>query len=169
MKMTLKIELTDEIRNQITDQIADFRKLYPQFQWEKIEDYNILVHSFGEFSDKRSTIKMLETALYDKSSFYLYSFEVAMTIQNNISIFIDFRREKEIEKISEKIRELSPSMQNSDRYVPVVYLAKYKIPSKQQYFVIKKRISNLNIDLSFKVNKLGLFEGEKRIRVFKLL
>lgn len=167
--MTLKIELTDETRNQVTAQMADFRKLYPQFQWEKIENYNILVHSFGEFSDKRSTIKMLETALYDKKTFYLYSFEVAMTIQNNITIFIDFRREKEIEIISERIRELSPSLQNSDRYVPVLYLAKSKIPSKQQYFVIKKRISNLEIDISFKVNKLSLFEGEKRIRVFKLL
>lgn len=169
MKMTLKIELTEETRNQITDQVADFRKLYPQFQWEKIENYNILVHSFGEFSDKKSTIKMLETALYDKNTFYLYSFEVAMTIQNNITIFIDFRREKEIEIISEKIRELSPTMQNSDKYVPVLYLAKYKIPSKQQYFVIKKRLSNLEVDFSFKVNKLSLFEGEKRVRIFKLL
>ena len=167
--MSLKIELTDETRNQITDQMADFRKLYPQFQWEKIENYNILVHSFGEFSDKKSTIKMLETALYDKNTFYLYSFEAAMIIQNNITIFIDFRREKEIEIISEKIRELSPSMHNSDKYVPVLYLAKYKIPSKQQYFVIKKRLSNLVVDFSFKVNKLSLFEGEKRIRVFKLL
>lgn len=167
--MTLMIELTEETRNQITDQIADFRKVYPQFQWEKIENYNILVHSFGEFSDKKSTIKMLETALYDKSSFYLYSFEITMTIQNNISIFLDFRREKEIERISERIRELSPTLQTSEKYIPVLFLAKYKIPSKQQYFVIKKRLSNLEVDISFKVNKLSLFEGEKKIRVFKLL
>ncbi len=169
MGMKLMIELSEETRKQVTDQMADFRKLYPQFQWEKIENYNILVHSFREFSDKRSIIKMLEIALYDKNTFYLYSFKVAMTILNNISIFIDFKREKEIERISEKIRELSPTMHNSEKYVPVLYLAKYKIPSKQQYFVIKKRLSNLEMDLSFKVNKLSLFDGEKRIRVFKLL
>jgi hypothetical protein len=167
--MKLIIEVPSEVKNEIVDQLSDFRKLYPQFQWEKIENYNILVHSFGEFSDKKSTIKMLETALFDKKTFYLYSFEVAMTIQNNITIFIDFKREKEIEIISERIRELSPTLQNSDRYAPILYLAKSKIPSKQQYFVIKKRLSNLEIDLSFKVSKLSLFEGEKRIRVFKLL
>ena len=160
--MQLMIELSDETRKQIVEQLADFRKLYPQFQWEKIENYHILVHSFGEFSDKKSSIKLLETALYDKNTFYLYSFEVALTIGNNIVLYLDFRREKEIERISESIN-------GSEKYVPRLLLAKYKIPSKQQYFVIKKRLSNLEVDISFKVNKLSLFEGEKRIKIFKLL
>lgn len=167
--MQLMIELSDETRKQIVEQLADFRKLYPQFQWEKIENYHILVHSFGEFSDKKSSIKLLETALYDKNTFYLYSFEAALTIGNNIVLYIDFRREKELERISERIRELSPSMQSSEKYVPRLLLAKYKIPSKQQYFVIKKRLSNIDVDISFKVNRLSLFEGEMRIRLFKLL
>ncbi len=167
--MTLKIELSDETKQQIVDQLSNFRKSYPQFQWEKIENYNILVHSFGEFSNKKPTIAKLETALYDKNTFHLYSFEVALTIQNNIVLFLDFKREKEIERISESIREITSLMESSEKYVPRLTLAKYKIPSKQQYFVIKKRLSNLEIDLSFKVNKLSLFEGEKKIRVFKLL
>lgn len=168
MKLLLKIELADETKKQIVDQLADFRKLYPQFQWEKIENYNILVHSFGEFSDRKLIISKLEVALFDKNTFYLYGFEFALTIQNNITIYLDFNREKEIERISERIRELSPSMESSEKYIPRLTLAKYKIPSKQQYFVIKKRLSNLDIDLSFKVSRLSLFEGEKRIRVFKL-
>ncbi|MEK7177271.1 MAG: hypothetical protein AAB705_00405 [Patescibacteria group bacterium] len=169
MKLTLKIELSDETRNQIVTQLADFRKLYPQFQWEKIENYNILVHSFGEFSDKKSTIEKIETALFDKNLFYLYTFEVALTIGNNIVLYLDFRREKEIERISESIKGLTSRMESPEKYVPRLTLAKYKIPSKQQYFVIKKRLSNLEVDISFKVNKLSLYEGEKRVRVFKLL
>lgn len=162
MKTQLMIELSDKTKKQIVDQLADFRKLYPQFQWERIENYNILIHSFGEFANKKSTIEKIETALYDKNLFYLYSFEVALTIGNNIILFMDFKREKEIERISESINEV-------EKFVPRLILAKYKIPSKQQYFVIKKRLSNLEVDVSFKVNKLSLFEGEKRIRVFKLL
>jgi len=169
MKMQLMIELSEETKKQIVEQLADFRKLYPQFQWEKIENYHILVHSFGEFSDKKSSIKLLETALYDKNTFYLYSFEVALTIGNNIVLYLDFRREKEIERISESIRRFSSRLESSEKFIPRLLLAKYKIPSKQQYFVIKKRLSNIDVDISFKVNKLSLFEGEKRIRVFKLL
>ena len=162
MKTQLMIELSDKTKKQIVDQLADFRKLYPQFQWERIENYNILIHSFGEFANKKSTIEKIETALYDKNLFYLYSFEVALTIGNNIILFMDFKREKEIERISESINEV-------EKFVPRLILAKYKIPSKQQYFVIKKRLSNLEVDVSFKVNKLSLFEGDKRVRVFKLL
>lgn len=169
MKMELKVELSDETKQQIVDQLADFRKLYPQFQWEKTGNYNILVHSFGEFSDKKSTIEKIETALFDKNLFYLYSFEVALTIGNNIVLFMDFRREKEIERISESIKRISSRLESSEKFIPRLILAKYKIPSKQQYFVIKKRLSNLEVDISFKVNKLSLFEGEKRLRVFKLL
>lgn len=167
--MELKIELSEETKKEIVDQLANFRKLYPQFQWEKTENYNILVHSFGEFSNKKSTIEKIETALFDKNLFYLYSFEVALTIGNNIVLFMDFKREKEIERISESIKRISSRMESSEKFVPKLILAKYKIPSKQQYFVIKKRLSNLDVDISFKVNKLSLFEGEKRMRVFKLL
>ena len=169
MKLSLKIELSDETKQQIVDQLADFRKLYPQFQWERIENYNILIHNFGEFSDKKSTIEKIEKALFDKNLFYLYSFEVALTIGNNIVLFMDFKREKEIERISESIKRISTRLESSEKFVPRLILAKYKIPSKQQYFVIKKRLSNLEVDISFKVNKLSLFEGEKRRRVFKLL
>lgn len=169
MNMMLKIELADEIKKQIVTQLVDFKKLYPQFQWEKIENYHILVHSFGEFLDKKSSIKLLETALYDKNTFYLYSFEVALTIGNNIVLYLDFRREKEIERISQSINDQFSMNQSSEKYTPRLTLAKYKIPSKQQYFVIKKRLSNLEVDISFKVNKLSLFEGEKRVKVFKLL
>ena len=169
MNLSLKIELPDKTKKEITDQLADFRKGYPQFQWEKTENYNILVHSFGEFSDKKSTIEKIETALFDKNLFYLYSFEMALTIGNNIVLFVDFKREKEIERISESIKEISSRLESSEKFIPRLIIAKYKIPSKQQYFVIKKRLSNLAIDISFKVNKLSLFEGEKRIRVFKLL
>jgi len=167
--MQLMIKLSEETKKQIVEQLADFRKLYPQFQWEKIENYYILVHSFGEFSDKKRTIDKLETALFDKNLFYLYSFEVALTIGNNIVLFMDFKREKEIERISESIKRISTRLESSEKFVPRLILAKYKIPSKQQYFVIKKRLSNLEVDISFKVNKLSLFEGEKRRRVFKLL
>ena len=167
--MQLKIELSEETKKEIVDQLADFRKLYLQFQWEKTENYNILVHSFGEFSNKKTAIEKIETALFDKNLFYLYSFEVALTIGNNIVLFMDFRREKEIERISESIKRISSRLESSEKFVPKLILAKYKIPSKQQYFVIKKRLSNIDVDISFKVNKLSLFEGEKRIKVFKLL
>lgn len=169
MKMKLKIELPDKTKKEITDQISDLKNIYPQFQWEPIEKYNILVHSFGEFLDKKLTISKLERALFDKKLFYFYANRVNLTIQNKITLYLDFIREKEIERINKSIKDQFQITQDSGKYMPRLTLANYKIPSKQQYFVIKKRLANLEIDLSFKVNKLSLFEGEKKIRVFKLI
>ncbi len=169
MELSLIIELSDETKKEITEQLSDFKKLYPQFQWEPPKNYNILVLSFKEFLDKKRVIGKLETALFDKELFYFYAYEVGLTIQNKITLYLNFRREKEVERISESIEEEFQIAQNSEKYVPRLTIANYKIPSKQQYFVIKKRLTNLDIDLSFKVNKLSLFEGDKRIRVFKLL
>ncbi len=169
MQLLLKIELSESTKKEIADQLSDLKKLYPQFQWEPIGNYNILVHSFRKFSDSKVTISKLETALFDKKLFYLYGYEVVLTIQNKITLDLDFRREKEVERISKSIKEQFQITQGSEKYVPRLTLANYKIPSKQQYFVIKKRLTNLDINLSFKVNKLSLFEGEKKIHTFKLI
>ncbi len=169
MKLLLIIELSEQTKKEITGQISGLKNIYPQFQWEPIEKYNILVYSFGEFLDKKSTINKLEIALFDKKLFYLYANRVNLTIQNKITLYLDFIREKEIERIDRSIKDEFQITQDLGKYVPRLTLANYKIPSKQQYFVIKKRLANLDIDLSFKVNKLSLFEGGKKIRVFKLI
>ena len=169
MKLFLKIELSDKTKKEIIDQLADLKKTYPQFQWEQSENYNIFVHTFGEFSDPKITISKLESALFDKKIFYFYAYEVGLKIQNKITLYLYFKREKEIERISKSIEEEFQITQNSGRYFPRLTLANYKIPSKQQYFVIKKRLASLDIDLSFKINKLGLFDGDKKIHTFKLI
>ena len=168
MNFFLRIELLDKTKTEIMDKLTDFKKTYPQFQWEPADNYGILVQSFGDFLDKKSIINRLETALFDKNAFYLYVFEVALTIQVKITLFLDFRREKEIERISESIKQQFQTAKMGEKYIPRIILAHYKIPSKQQYFVIKKRLSNIDIDLSFKVNKISLFEGDKKVRSFKL-
>lgn len=169
MKLLLKIELSDKTKKETTDQLSDLKKIYPQFQWEPPKNYNILVHAFGESFDYKGIIKKLELALFDKKLFYFYSNEVNLTIQNKITLYLDFRREKEVERISKSIKEEFQIAQGSEKYVPRLTLANYKIPSKQQYFVIKKRLANLDINIAFKINKLSLFEGDKKIHTFKLL
>ncbi len=168
MRLSLAIELSNKTKREIDEQLSEIKKTYPQFQWGPIKNYAILVHSFGEFSDPKTTISKLEIALFDKKLFYFYAYEVNLTIQNKITLYLDFRREKEVERINKSIKEEFQIAKSSEKYIPRLILANYKIPSKQQYFVIKKRLANLDIDLSFKINKLSLFEGNKKIHTFKL-
>lgn len=177
MRLFLAIELSDKIKKEIDNQLAEIKKAHPQFQWIPNNNYHITVSFFGEVNYQKKIINKLEEVLYDKESFYFYSTTVDLFIRNKITIYLNFKREKIIERINEDVNKAFQIFENSVKFVPHLTLARYKIPSKQQYFVIKKRLVNLDIDVSFKINKLSLFESilggsqsvYKKIHTFKLL
>lgn len=177
MRLFLAVELFSKTKKEVDDQLSEIKKIYPQFQWLPSDNYHITVNFFGEVSDPKKLIDRLEQVLYDKKSFYLYSISVDLFIHNKITIVLNFRREKTIEIIHESVEEVFQKFESSLKFIPHLTLARYKIPSKQQYFVIKKRLSRMTVDVFFKVNKLVLFESilgrtqpiYKKIHTFKLL
>ena len=177
MRLFLAIELSDKIKKEIDDQLLEIKKAYPQFQWVPNDNYHITVYFFGEIYNHKKMINQLEQVLYDKELFYFYSTSVDLFIHHKITIHLNFRREKKIEKINDSIKKTFKISENSARFIPHLTLARYKIPSKQQYFVLKKRLAKMLIDISFKINKLTLFESilngngsiYKKIHTFKLL
>ena len=170
MRLFLAIDLMPEIKKQIEEQLIPMKREYPQLIWKESKNFHITVCFFGEINNLEAIKKNIDLLLFDQESFYLYSTNCGIFIKNKITLYLSFRREKKIEQLEKKIREFfNPSGLSEIKFVTHMAFAKGKIPSKQQYFVIKKRLTNLDIDLSFKVNKLSLFEGEKRVRVFKLL
>lgn len=177
MRLFLAIELSNKTKKEIDEQLSEIKKTYPQFQWVPIDNYHITVNFFGEIIDQKKIISRLEQILYDKESFYFYSTSVDLFIHHKITIKLDFRREKKIEKINKSIKETFQIFENSVKFIPHLTLARYKIPSKQQYFVLKKRLAKVIVDVSFKINKLVLFESilgrsrsvYKKIHTFKLL
>ncbi len=177
MRLFLAIELSEKIKKEIDNQLTGIKKAYSQFQWIPNDNYHITINFFGEINDKKKIINRLEEALYNKESFHFYSTTVNLFIRNKITIYLSFKREKIIEKINEDINKAFRIFENSVKFTPHLTLARYKIPSKQQYFVLKKRLRKVIVDVSFKINKLVLFESipigsqsvYKKIYTFKLL
>lgn len=160
MRLFLAIDLPLSQKKSIYEQPKDLKLEYPQFRWVSWENYHITVHFYGE-TDRIETIKKkLKDNLYDQESFYLYSTDCDLFMHKKITIYLNFRREKNLELLAQKIYTLPNNTLNTDRrFVPHLTLARCKIPSKQQYFVIKKRLERTKIDVSFKVSKLTLFES----------
>jgi len=177
MRLFLAIELSDKVRKEINDQLAEIRKEYPQFRWIPDSNYHITVNFFGEIDDQKKIIDKLEEILYDKESFYFYSTKADLFINNKITIYLSFRREKIVEKINKNVNEAFQIFENPVKFIPHLTLAHYKIPSKQQYFVLKKRLAKVTVDVFFKISRLVLFESipagnqsvYKKIHTFKLL
>jgi len=178
MRLFLAVDPPENVKLLIDEQIAPLKKEYPQFEWIPIENYHITLHFFGDVIDNKKVFSQLEELLFDQESFYLYSLNADMFTKYKITMYINFRREKRLEEIVKKVKmKYYLPEQSIDRYVPHLTFARYRIPSKQQYFVMKKRLSKLNIEVSFPVKKVFLFESilgrrypiYKKIHTIKLI
>lgn len=176
MRLFLAIDPPPKIKKHIFDQLKTLYKEYRQFSWTLPEDYHITLHFIGDSEDVKDIIKKVETALYDASSFYLFSQNAELFIHKKITLFISFQREKKLESVVDSIRNIF-AQDTGIKFIPHLTVARYKIPSKQQYLLLKKKMFNLPIDIEFEVKKVVLFESVimgknphyKKVHEFELL
>ncbi|KKQ02089.1 MAG: 2'-5' RNA ligase [Candidatus Roizmanbacteria bacterium GW2011_GWA2_36_23] len=153
MRTFLAIDLPIKTKKEIAGLITDLKKQYPAINWIPEDNYHITIRFYGEIRDYKQLGSSIEHALFDQESFYLYSTHLDLFIQNKITIYLAFLREKKLEELDNKLGN------QTMKFIPHLTIARSRIPSKQQYFVLKKRVEKINIDISFKVNEVILFES----------
>lgn len=158
MRLFLAINLPSELQSSIGLQLETLKKLYPQFSWIPSKNYHITLHFFGEASDQKTLVHRIEKITFDCPQFYLYAYEVDMFIHNRIIIHINFHREKKLDLLVSGIKNEFDSG-NRLRYLPHLTVGRYKIPSKQQYLLLQKKLSQIPVEFEFKVEKIILFES----------
>jgi len=176
MRLFLAIDLPVKIKKDLSQQLSQIKKEYQDITWVEPENFHITLHFFGEISNYKKIIEKIEEAIYDQDRFYLYSLNVNLFINHKIIFYLGFRREKILEKLVDKIKS-SLLIFDKKKFIPHLTFARYRIPSKQQYFVLKKKFSRLNIDINFPVNKIILFQSiltmkkplYKKIAIFNLI
>ncbi|MFH1826876.1 MAG: RNA 2',3'-cyclic phosphodiesterase [bacterium] len=176
MRLFLAINLSDKIKEKIDHRLKDIKLEYQDLKWVGKESYHVTVHFFGKVDSADKIIPKIEESLFESFSFYMYSFKSVLSIKRNVYAYLTFLRNKELENIALHISKAFQSNQ-IDKYLPHLTLARYRIPSKQQYLLLKKKFANLDSDISFKVSKLTLFDcvnynvkpEYKIVKEFKLL
>ncbi|PIV09172.1 RNA 2',3'-cyclic phosphodiesterase [Candidatus Roizmanbacteria bacterium CG02_land_8_20_14_3_00_36_15] len=151
MRLFLAIDLPKKTKKELEDQLSEIKLEYPQFNWIPKENFHITLHFFGEVIQAEKLIERLKEQLFDKESFYLYSTNSDLFINAKIIIYLNFRKEKRLLKIEKVVGD-------KKGFIPHLTFARWRIPSKQQYFVLKKKFEKLAIDISFPVKKLVLFQ-----------
>ena len=178
MRLFLAIEISEKIKINIESQLADFKlKEYPWLDWKNKDNYLINVFDFGEITDVVKLKKQIGDLLFDQEAFYLYATFCSVLIKHKIYLHINFRREKRLESLYQKLSINFKDANDGIKYEPTIDFAKGKVPSKQQYFVLKKKLEKIDIEAEVSVKKVTLFRIEvvdgativKKISSFKLI
>ncbi|MEO6508322.1 MAG: RNA 2',3'-cyclic phosphodiesterase [Patescibacteria group bacterium] len=176
MRLFLGIDLPEEIKKQLFHDIDKLRTHHPAFRWIEPKNYHITVQFFGEVSNPELVTKRLKDILYDAESFYMTSLNLETVADKKILLYLNFYRQKKLEKIVKKIEEDLGEDKNRE-YMPHISLSRSSLSSKQQYYALQREIGMMDINIEFEVKKLTLFESNiagktpvyTKISEFKLL
>ena len=163
MKIFTAIPVPQTVVAQIQEQIEILKDDYPSFNWVPPQNYIIDIYSIGSIQKEHLTqvIDGISDDLYDIDATRLYSFGLGMSITHQIVLYVTFQRNKQLETISDRVMSLfiDDAKVKKLKYEPRLNIARYKIPSKQQYFHLKTKLSKMDITIEFPVNEIHLYEN----------
>ncbi|MBI2051454.1 RNA 2',3'-cyclic phosphodiesterase [Candidatus Roizmanbacteria bacterium] len=170
MRLFLAIDLPSPVKSKLAGQLEGLKKEYPYFRWVREKLYHITVQFFGTVENPKELTEKIKEASYDATPFHLYSQGAEIFLRRQIVLHLSFQRSKQLEVLVRKIRD-KIGKGDGRRFVPHLTFARYKIPSKQQYLLIKKKARNLDIDIDFSVKELTLFDSviEEKRPVYKVI
>ncbi len=160
MRAFLAIDIPQKAKDEISAAVAPLSKEYPDLTWVPPHNYHLTIHFFGDLTAKEvsNVQEKMEYMLYDVQPFHVYSLEAGIFIHDKILLYLEFARQKNLEEVVERIRE-SFGPDRTKRFIPHITLARYRVPAKQQYLLLKKKVQRLAIDTSFKIDKISLYES----------
>ena len=161
MRLFLAIDLPKAVKEKIYQELSSFRNDYREFNWVPFENYHITLYFFGETNKNESIDRRIKKVVFDQEGFHLYSNALDFFIRGKkMIIFLNFQRERKLEKLVEKVnKEFFSDFHQEKKYLPHLTLARCRLPSKQQYFLLKKKIKQIKINISFLVKEIILFQS----------
>jgi 2'-5' RNA ligase len=161
MKTFFAVEVPADVRTKIQEQISRLQKDYPDFNWVPMENYHITLFYIGEVGPEKVhyIVDFVEKAIFDIEPTHLFSIGADLFINKIISPYIYYRKNKTLELLHNRLADLFEEKRVKD-YMPHTTIARYKIPSKQQYFHLKKKLQNLVIEVDFPITEIHLYSSK---------
>ena len=171
MKLFIAIKPSLEFNQEIYQQISPLIKKYPWFELTDPVNYHITLQHIGETDKKKEIVAFLKQTAKNHKNFYLFARGMAMMSKTKITIYVNFYREKIVEKLANEL-----ALQDG-QFFPHLTIAHTKLSSKQQYFALQKRLALMKIEGQIKVNKIFLLDSKtgkdgveyEEVASFKLL
>lgn len=161
MRLFLGIELPPTERESLYKQLIPLIRKYPSFRWVHPDLYHATFQFFGEVEDVEKLKESIKTTLYDKERFTLYGLGLDMFQTTELVLHMTYRREKKIDEIVHSLEETYPTFVKQREFVFHTCIGRAPRSSKQQFFLLRKILEKMDIDISYPVNSLTLFSSSK--------
>lgn len=159
-QLSLAIKLPNNVEKLISEQLQILKDDYKAFQWFDKEEYCIELFNFGKVDDSKidPLSEMIERGIFDQTTFTLYSEHLHIMMKNSMTFYVGFQTSKPIEHL---VKSLKASFKMDDKLIffPHLPVARYKIPSKQQYLLMKKRCASYRLEFEIDITQITLLNS----------
>lgn len=157
MRLFLGLNLPQEVKDTLYSQIEPLRRAYPEFRWVTSPNYHITLFFLGNTHSIDRITKDVEETIFDIETFRMYSQDVSLFMRENITLYVGFAKNHTLLDIVKRLKARW-NLYEKHSFFPHLTIARTRIPSKQQYLLIKKKFTKHTVDIEFDVSRLTLFE-----------
>jgi hypothetical protein len=160
MEICLAIELSDDQKKLIESETAKLYGDYGEFLWYDTKQYRIVLYAWNGV-EKNMLPKLsqkIEDLVFDIDPFIMYSRNYFVSIgATRIDLHLGFQREAKFTRLMRSLEHcLYGSGTASKDDNASISIARYKVPSKQQYMHLKNKLERMATDVIVNVDKLSL-------------
>ncbi|QQS44019.1 RNA 2',3'-cyclic phosphodiesterase [Candidatus Roizmanbacteria bacterium] len=164
MRLFLAAAIPENVVSELDALYDGLKRDYHEFNWVPQKNYHVTIAFLGERSEDKMPyiIEAIERSTFDIQPTRLFALETGMFVHQGIILRLAFSRNKDFEKIRERTVDLFSMEKENDlkkKYIPHMTLARYKLPSKQQYFHLRKKLQRLNTTIEFPVTEIHLYKS----------
>lgn len=161
MLISCSIEIPAVIKKQIVQETDFIRRDHPEYTWINLSDYRLVLFQWPDVDEDLlpKLQEKLAELLLDVPAFTLFGLEYRVHIVHSIDVRCNFQEERSYKTIIDTLfGYFTPKKQPARFHQPFLKVAKWKIPSKQQYSHLKNQLAKLTCATEFPVTKLDLWK-----------
>lgn len=157
MLVSCTIDLSKEVKSQIEKESSTVFDSHPEYLWYDASEYALTLYSWPtvepDLVDKLSD--KLSELLFEQERFALFGFKYVVKIGSRIDVQLEFQEDRRYRALVDSITNFfSPEVKAN--HVPSIPLARYKIPSKQQYSHLKNQLAKIKSEVELTVDGVSL-------------
>lgn len=149
------IDPGEKVRTLIAQETRSVYDAHHEYLWYDPTQYSIDIYSWHNVEQDLidTLIEKVSAILYDIETFTLYGHQYAVRISSRIDIQLEFQHDQHHRRI---VRTLTDTFASSAGTLPPPFIpvARYKVPSKQQYSHLKNTLAKIETSVEVPVTSL---------------